>query len=272
MRSRKAVVSQREMEPIMNRTYTGRTSGSLRYTAGRIIPVVFYLVLTLAPEAFALNVPEKLVYDLTWTGIKAGTATQEIIEEKDSMRVVSTARSADWISIFFPVEDRIESVLAKVPPPHLGLPQHYRMKIHEGSHRRDKEIIFAQKEGKAEYIDHLGHEKLTLNILENTYDFYSGFYFLRTIKLEVGKPVYVNILDSKKMWNVEVLVLDKEKLKTILGNIETIHIRPLVKSEGIFERKGAVDIWLTDDERRIPVRMKTKVTIGSVTATLIKVN
>jgi len=247
---------------------TGACSGMMSL----LLAVAAWVVFAIPGTAFSLTIPEKLTYDLSWTGISAGTATQEVIDDGDTIRVVSTARSADWISLFFPVEDRIESVLAKVPPPHLGLPQHYRMKIHEGSHRRDKEIIFAQKEGKAEYIDHLGHEKLTLNILENTYDFYSSFYFLRTIKLEVGKPVFVNILDSKKMWNVEVLVLDREKLKTILGDIETVHIRPLVKSEGIFERKGAIDIWLTDDERRIPVRMKTKVKIGSVTATLIKVN
>jgi len=242
---------------------------------GLIVPLLAVLaILAVAAPSLAsgLSIPEKLTYDLSWTGITAGSATQEVVDDGDSIRVISTARSASWISVFFPVEDRIESVLAKVAPPLLGLPQHYRMKISEGSHRRDKEIIFDQKALKAEYIDHLGGDKLTLDILPNTYDFYSGFYYLRTLKLEVGKPVYVNILDSKKMWNVEVQVVKKEKLKTILGVVETIHVRPLVKSEGIFERKGVIDIWLTDDERRIPVKMKTKVKIGSVTATLVKVN
>ncbi|HEX9023559.1 MAG TPA: DUF3108 domain-containing protein [Geobacteraceae bacterium] len=249
-----------------------------RYPISRAITatiplLVAALVVGMMPaRASALTIPEKLTYDLTWTGIKGGTATQEVIDEGNKVRVVSTARSADWISVFFPVEDRVESVLTKVAPPHIGLPQYYRMKIREGSHRRDKEIIFDQKEKKAEYIDHLGGMKLTLPILENTYDFYSGFYYLRTLKLEVGKPVYINIFDSMKMWNVEVLVLKKEKLKTILGEVNTVQVRPLVKSEGIFQRKGTIDIWLTDDERRIPVKMKTKVTIGSITATLVKVN
>lgn len=237
-----------------------------------LISVMAWIAFAAPVMASSLTIPEKLSYDLTWTGIKAGTATQEVVEDGNTIRVISTARSADWISVFFPVEDRIESVLAKAAPPLLGLPQHYRMKIREGSHRRDKEIIFDQKGGKAEYIDHLGGLKMTLDILQNTYDFYSGFYYLRTLKLEVGKPVFVNILDSMRMWNVEVQVLKKEKLKTILGEIETIQVRPLVKSEGIFERKGVIDIWVTDDERRIPVKMKTKVKIGSITATLVKVN
>jgi hypothetical protein len=50
--------------------------------------------------------------------------------------------------------------------------------------------------------------------------------------------------------------------------VDTIVIRPLVKAKGVFEGKGAVLIWLTDDARRIPVKAQTKVRMGSVTATL----
>jgi hypothetical protein len=221
------------------------------------------------PAAFALDIPEKLVFELTWTGIKAGTAVQEIVDGGDSIKVTSIARSADYISVFFPVEDRIESILSKAQGSALGLPRHYRMKVREGKHRRDKEITFDQSKGKAYYTDNLGGEKAVVDILPNTYDAYSSFYHIRTLKLEVGKSVFVNILDNKQLWNVEVQVLKKEKIETILGEVNTIVIRPLIKSEGIFEKKGAIDIWLTDDDRRIPVRMKTKVKIGSVTATLV---
>ncbi|KAF0218986.1 MAG: hypothetical protein FD174_2375 [Geobacteraceae bacterium] len=238
-------------------------------TVIRLVAIITWLVLG-APAAFALNIPEKLVYDMTWTGIKAGTAIQEIIDDGDSIRVVSTARSADWISVFFPVEDRIESILTKVQAPLLGLPRHFRMKIREGNHRRDKEIIFDHEKGKARYIDHLNGEKVVIDIMQNTYDTYSSFYYLRTLKLEVGKSVFVNILDNKKLWNVEVQVLKKEKVDTILGEVDTILIKPLIKSDGIFQKKGAIYIWLTDDARRIPVKMKTKVAIGSITATLVK--
>lgn len=237
-----------------------------------VLTVAAWLVSFAPLSASALSIPEKLTYDLTWTGIKAGTATQEIIDDGNSIRVVSTVRSADWISVFFPVEDKVESSLAKAEPPLLGLPNHFRMKVREGSHRRDREIIFDQKNLKAQYIDHIGGGKAIVDILQNTYDAYSSFFYVRTLKLEVGKSVFVNILDNKKLWNVEVQVVKKENLHTVLGEVNTIQVRPIMKSEGIFERKGAIDIWLTDDDRRIPVRMKTKVRIGSVTATLVKLN
>jgi hypothetical protein len=146
------------------------------------------------------------------------------------------------------------------------------MNVSEGSHKRDKELTFDHKMGKAYYIDHRNGEKATIDILPNTYDAYSSFYYLRSLKLEVGKSVFVSMLDNKKLWDVEVQVVKKEKLNTILGEVNTIQVRPIMKSEGIFERKGAIDIWLTDDERRIPVKMKTKIKIGSITATLVKVN
>lgn len=255
----------------MIKTVSPKPGRAARITTAVLLAVLAWLALTYPGEASALDVPEKLVFDLTWTGIKAGTATQEISDEGNAIKITSTARSADWLSVFFPVDDRIESLLAPSRGAQLGLPQHYRMKVKEGRHRRDKEIIFDQAKGKAQYIDHLGNEKVTLDIFPNTYDTYSSFYYVRTLKLEVGKPVFINILDNKKMWNVEVQVLKKEKINTIFGKVNTILIRPLIKSEGIFEKKGAIDIWLTDDDRRIPVRMKTKVAVGSITATLVEI-
>jgi uncharacterized protein DUF3108 len=235
----------------------------------RLSFLAFCILLILTPAAFSVTIPEKLVYDVAWTGIKAGTATQEILVEKDSVRVVSTVRSADWISAFFPVEDRVESVLTKAVPPQIGLPVNLRMKVKEGSHRKDKEIIFEHGKGRARYIDHMNGENAVVEIGGRTYDTYSSFYYVRTLPLEVGKSVFVSVLDNKRLWNIEVQVLKKERIKTSMGEVNTILINPLVKNEGMFERKGAIYIWLTDDERRIPVKMKTKVAIGSITATLV---
>jgi len=89
------------------------------------------------------------------------------------------------------------------------------------------------------------------------------------VKLDVGRSVFVDIFDSKKLWNVEVQVLRKEKIRTNLGEFDTVLIKPLMKSEGIFNKKGDMYIWLTDDVKRIPVRMQTKVAVGSIIATLV---
>jgi Protein of unknown function (DUF3108) len=217
----------------------------------------------------ALTIPEKLVYDLTWTGIKAGTATQEIVAENGDIKITSIARSADWITVFFPVEDRIVSILSTNPESKLGQSKSYSLKTREGSHRRDREVQFNHAKGIAYYKDNINGEKRELPIVAATLDTLSSFYFVRTLNLEVGKSVFLTILDNLKTWNVEVKVLRKEKIKTSLGTFDTIVIKPLMQSEGIIDRKGEMLIWLTDDKRLLPVKMKTKVKIGSVTATLV---
>ncbi len=235
-----------------------------------ILAVLFFALACFSSTALAFRVPEKLVYDLTWTGIRAGTATMEVVRKSDAVHIVSTAKSADWISLFYTVDDRIESVLLNPEPPLLvGQPLSYRMRIREGRHRRDREVTFNREKHVALYADRLSGEKKNITIHGDVFDPLSSFYFVRTAKLEVGKPVFVDILDNKKLWNVEVLVLRKEKIRTKLGSFDTIVIKPLMKSEGIFNRKGDMVIWLTDDERRLPVRMRTKVAVGNITATLV---
>ena len=242
-------------------------NSGLRWTA----LLVFFVFLVLLPgNVSAFIIPEKLIFDLTWTGLKAGTATLEIVNEKGHAKIISTAQSADWLSAFYAVDDRIESVLKNSQAmSFIGLPESYRVKVREGSHRRDKEAIFDHANRQVTFIDHLANEKKTYKIGENTLDALSSFYFIRTAKYEVGKSVYVNMFDSKKLWDVEVQVLRKEKIKTKLGEFDTVVIKPLMKSEGIFNGKGDLYIWLTDDLRHIPVKMQSKVAVGSITATLV---
>jgi len=233
--------------------------------------LVFFVFLVLLPwNVSAFIIPEKLIFDLTWTGLKAGTATLEIVNEKGHAKIISTAQSDDWLSAFYMVDDRIESVLKNTRTmSFIGLPENYRVKLREGSHRRDKEAIFDHANRQVTLIDHIRNEKKIFQIGENTLDPLSSFYFIRTTKYEVGKSVYVDMFDSKKLWNVEVQVLRKEKITTKLGDFDTVVIKPLMKSEGIFNRKGDLYIWLTDDLKRIPVKMQSKVAVGSITATLV---
>lgn len=220
--------------------------------------------------ASGFRVPEMLVYDLTWAGIKTGTATLEVSSENEKTRIVSTARSADWVSVFYTVDDRIEAELS-MPRPRavIGTPRSYRVRIREGRYRRNKEIVFDGANHRASLTDHLTGEKKDMEIRDNTFDPLSSFYFIRTLKTEVGKSVYVDVLDNKKLWNVEVQVIRKERIGTKLGNFDTIVIKPLLKSEGIFNKRGDMYIWLTDDEKHVPVKMQTKVAVGRVTATLM---
>ncbi|HEY6008112.1 MAG TPA: DUF3108 domain-containing protein [Geobacteraceae bacterium] len=235
----------------------------------RTFAALCVILALLAAPLNAATVPERLVYRLSWTGIAIGTATQEIRAEGGTHRIFVTARSNDWLSVFFPVDDRIESVLDKEGGVFPGVSRSFRMETREGSHQRDREILFGRS-GTAVFHDRRSGERFTLSPPPGTFDIYSSFFHVRYLPLEVGRSVYVNILDGKEVQRLEVRVLRRETLRTVLGPVSTIVVKPLVRSEGVFEGKGGVTIWLTDDARRIPVRVQTKVTVGSVTATLVE--
>lgn len=236
---------------------------------GICLSLLSLLILLVPNVGHTQRVPEKLVYELSWTGVKVGTATQEITQQGETRRIVSTARSNDWLSVFFPVEDLIESTLSVTGAPFPGLTRQHRIRMKEGKHSRDRETLFDQDQKVAHYIDHLSGERKDVPLAPLTFDAYASFYYVRYLPLEVGKRVSVHVFYGKEAENLEVQVLRKEKIKTVFGKVNTIVIKPMVKSKGVFEGKGEVQIWLTDDERRIPVKAQTKVTVGSVTANLI---
>ena len=206
---------------------------------------------------------EKLFYDISWLGIYVGKAVLEANYDRDTVKITSRANSASLISTFYTVEDFAESLIIK------GRASHFRIKQREGKYRSDKETIFDASSRKVKYFDHLKGKKNECDIEGTVWDILSGFYYLRFQPLIVGKVVYIDIFDSNKLLKAEVSVLRKEKIAASgRGEMNTIVVKPDLKSEGLFHRKGDVFIWLTDDEARIPVRLETKIPIGKVVAEL----
>jgi len=235
-----------------------------------VFALLLVLTLKTPSESAAFPIPERLEFEITYTGIPAGRAVQEVTQVGDEIHLVSTARSADWLKIFFPVDDRIESVLIKgAPPQFIGVPRLYRERIREGWSRFQKDAVFDRELLTVTTKDFLKKTETTNKITKRTYDTLSSFFYFRTVPLQVGTSTFIDIFDCKKLWNTEVQVLRRETVTTQLGTFKTIVIKPLLKSEGIFARTGDMHIWLTDDDRRIPVLMKSKVKIGSVVATLV---
>lgn len=242
--------------------------GGTKTVRRNILVLGMALVLLLAGTAKAgFDIPEKLDFDIRWLGIKAGESSLEVTTQEDGrIRIVSTAKSAKWIDIIYKVRDRAVSLIGNSPD---WQPVNYRLKTREGRRRKDREIIFGHDGNKALFVDHRKGEKKEYELPERIYDPLSAFYVVRGYDLEVGKSAYVPMFDSKRVYDVEVKVLKKERVKVPAGTFDTILVHPVMKSEGIFASKGEMYIWLTDDEKRIPVKLKAKVKIGSVYAELV---
>jgi hypothetical protein len=99
----------------------------------------------------------------------------------------------------------------------------------------------------------------------------SAFYYVRTMPLTVGDTSRFSAVSGKKRYELKVLVHGRESLKTSIGTVNTVKVEPVLDGDGIFNSKGRIFIWLTDDDRRIPVLMQCEIALGSIKAKLIKV-
>ena len=236
-----------------------------------LLAVCASLLLSLSvPAASALNVPEKLIYDVSWTGVKSATTVYEVTAKGDDLHFVSTTRSIPWMATFFPVDDRAESIVTRGDGDRFGTPKYYRQRNNQGSHRSNREAHFDPVRLKVEARDLLKKTEKTEVISSRTYDSLSCIYFVRTLDLVPGKSLYFDMYDGKRLWTAEVRVLRREEVTTPLGRFKTLVVRPLLRdADGAPPRSGELTIWLTDDELRIPVMMITKAKVGKITATLV---
>ncbi|HYA31870.1 MAG TPA: DUF3108 domain-containing protein, partial [Thermodesulfovibrionales bacterium] len=207
---------------------------------------------------------EKLYYELYWLGIYVGNATFEAVDDNGEMKITSRVHSAPVVSAFYEVEDYAESRIID------GATVHFKIMQHEGKYRSNKETIFDPTEKKIIFFDHLKETRYE-HAMPGTalWDVISAFYYLRTQSLETGKTISLPVFDSNKFLTADVFVLGKERLETFDRNgTDTVIVRPVLKSEGLFKNRGTILVWLTDDERKVPVKLETEVPVGKVIARL----
>lgn len=96
-------------------------------------------------------------------------------------------------------------------------------------------------------------------------DLLSAIYFIRTQPLEVGKGFEIFIGDGGRVYKIPVSVVEKKRMKTILGRVDVLRVNPEVFGPDrlIDDEKGEFSIWITDDARHIPVGGRVKTDYGT---------
>ncbi|HBA88852.1 MAG TPA: DUF3108 domain-containing protein [Geobacter sp.] len=228
-----------------------------------VIQSILFVALLFSP-ALAVIAPEKLVYEVKWGGIKAGSAILEATAEGNEIRIVNTIRSTGLVSAFFSIDDKTESVISRE-----GKPRIFKENINEGRFKARKEVSFNFTDLFADGKDLLKKIEKRDAISARTYDNLSSIYFIRSTKLVPGQSIYFDIYSFKHLWNTEVRVVKREEVTTPLGRFKTIMVTSQLKYDGVPARVGNATFWFTDDSRRIPVRITTQLKVGEITLTLV---
>jgi len=214
----------------------------------------------------AFKVGEKLTFIIRYGIIKAGSSTMaipEIVYRKgnECFKIQTEARSSSFFSAFFKVRDQVVSYMDKDGLYTWGFEKHLR----EGNYKSDRYVDYDQVNGWA-----VTNKKDSLRIPPCVQDILTTFYYIRTQKLEVGKSLFLDNHADRKLYPLEVKVHKKERIGVKAGTFDCVVVEPILRASGIFKSKGRLLVWLTDDKRKIPVQMKSKIIIGYITAELKK--
>lgn len=218
-----------------------------------------FFILTGAICARASAIPETLNYELSWVGVKIGTSSLRTAHSDTGLEIVSKVNSESWSAPFYKVDDLEISKLNRVGK---GVAlQSYKMKLHEGRHDWHRVASLDRKNKSFLFVDLLTFEKKHAKLVEPVWDPVSCLYHIRQLPLAVGKSVTVDVLDKNKLNRVKVDVLRRETVQTPAGSFRTIVISPRmdIDSQGLFYARGPLTIWLTDDEKKVPVRIEKRI-------------
>ena len=212
---------------------------------------------------------EQLTYEISWLNITAGTAVMAVSGagmdgDRPLAKLITTTQSTPMITKFFPVDNRVESIV----DPATLLPEHLTFKRREGKKKEDIEYTFHQKEGTVTVVK--GGTTETLEMPPGTQDVISCLYYARSeLSLQPGSFLTMNVHHDKKNRKVDVHVEEIEIVSGPWGQVETARVLVVMPFQGLFLNQGNIRVWFTNDDRRIPVRMKAKVIIGSIVADLV---
>ncbi len=216
---------------------------------------------------------EKLRFVLMWTIFPAGEASLEVlpmktIDGKEAYHFRLTAESNAFVDLFYKVRDRIDAFVSA----DMSHAIQYTHKQREGDNRKDVQVRFDSKNFLAEYND--GQKNKTSNIQPGTFDPLGVFYYSRMADYKIDGVIACPVSDGNKCVRGQARIIREETIEIVSGTYKTYLIEPdLQHVGGVFEKDkdAKIRLWVTADEHRIPVKIASKVAIGSFVGELMTI-
>ncbi|NQX82787.1 MAG: DUF3108 domain-containing protein [Flavobacteriaceae bacterium] len=213
---------------------------------------------------------EYLRYKLHYGLIDIGYSTVELKETiKDGIvayHVDGHGITVGMASLFFKVKDNYQTYFRKDN----GAPLHFIRRVNEGGYIISRDIYFDHNKGEAKVIDHKRKTTQTLEI-GAVQDLVSTVYHLRNINtdtLKIGEEIKVKMFLDFETFTLVLKYKGKETIRSKVGKIRCKIYKPMVQAGRIFKENESLTMWISDDNNKIPIRIKASLAIGALKADL----
>lgn len=215
----------------------------------------------------AFGVGERLTYDVGYRFISAGTAVFDVAKDltyingRPCYKVTFVTASHKSLEFIYRVRDTYRTYLDVD-----GIfPWKFEQHIRERNYSKDYTAEFDQVNHKATTPDG------TKDIPAYVHDIVSAFYFIRTHDLKskhAGDVIALQNFFDGKTHDLNIYIRGRERIEVDAGVYDCVVVEPRIASGSPFGFKGKLTLWLTDDDRKIPVKVSTEIPIGSIDAEL----
>lgn len=264
--------------PVISRKKTPLSAGGFLKT-GLLMTLLVLSLLSAPPAVKARSerpLPfypgEKLTFELRWTVIPAGTAVLEVmpfvtIDDQAAYHFVLTAKSNDFIDNFYKVRDRIDAFADT----RMTRTLFYTKKQREGKTKRDVQVVFDWDKKIAQYSNG-GNKRPPIPLEDGAFDPLSAFYYSRRFPFSKNDLIVRPVTDGKKIVLGKLRVVKREYIKIKAGRFDTFLLEPDIEHiGGVFEKSknAKISLWITADPRHLPVKIKSRVVVGSFVGELV---
>ncbi|HEY8549815.1 MAG TPA: DUF3108 domain-containing protein [Vicinamibacterales bacterium] len=226
------------------------------------------------PVPFAAG--ETLTYDVTWSGlVTAGSATAVVREKRPSFDsvayyIVAEGRPSALLASLYQVYYKADTLLDV----YTLLPQRGSIFSSEGTRRRMRETLFDRRANRIRY-EVLGGDPLArldgheAEVPESTHDPLSAIYAIRARGFDAQGPITLAVSLNGRTRHLRVTVGGVETIPCGIGTVRARRLTPAFL-DGDGEEGRELGIWLTDDARRLPVKMQATLPFGAFVLTLTR--
>jgi hypothetical protein len=228
------------------------------------------------PVKDPFRVGEKTVLEASYFGVVAGELALEVrpfveVNGRKSYNFAGTAISTSVFAMFYAVDDWFETFVDF----ETLTPYTYALHVKEKAQLREARSIFNWEKGRASFWDKkinaekkVEEKKHEWDIPAYSQNIFSIAYYIRTFQLKPGKKLAIRLAHENENLIVTSEVLRREKLSTAVGDLDTVVVKPKIEINGVFKPVGDIFIWFTDDDRKLLVRMESKIKIGTIVASV----
>lgn len=226
--------------------------------------------IVLVPPLSGLRIGERLSFHGRWFGIPVGKGWIEVKETvtvggRRAYHVEAQGHSNEVLSMIYPVQDVIHSYIDV----ETLQPLRFEKSQREGHYRAEEVVTFDYTRLVANYRSLLNQSVKEIPIPPTIHDIVSAFYWLRTHPVEANQSILLEVYSDEKVYRTEIKLLRTVMLELLWrGTFPCLVVEPIAAFKGVFVKRGRMWVYVSVDERRLPLFVKLQTPWGPMTGVI----